>query len=559
LKDIREAEEKYRGIVNNAVMGVYQVTDEGKFLLANPSMARMFGFKSPEEFLTSVPNISQFYVHSEDRAQILTHMKTKGFVDEVEIQFRRRDKETIWVSASARIVKDKPGETIYEGFMLDITDRKRAEEEIKKHQDHLEELVEERTTELRIINEELEREIDERKKAEEAIHNSEQRLSDIIDFLPDATFVIDKEGRVILWNRAMEELTEVKAENMLGKGDHEYAIPLYGERRPTLIDQLSRRDKRIVKEYLLFREEEDTLFSESYHPDLRPGGAYLSGAAHSLCDTKGEVIGAIESSRDITWRIETEKELTEANIRLKELDQLKSMFLASMSHELRTPLNSIIGFISWLLMGMEGDLNEEQTKQLTMAKNSADHLLNLVNDILDISKIESGKLDISIEEFEIAEVVKDVAAAVLPQAKDKGLELHVDVTERIKLKSDTQRVKQVLLNLVSNAVKFTDHGKIKIRVEASGTGNLEIIVLDKGIGIREEDMDKLFEPFQQIDMSYTKEHEGTGLGLYLCKKLLDLLHGDISVKSESGKGSEFKVTLPLKPSLSNKEESDIHI
>jgi signal transduction histidine kinase len=238
-------------------------------------------------------------------------------------------------------------------------------------------------------------------------------------------------------------------------------------------------------------------------------------------------------------------ELNAANIRLQELDRLKSMFMDSMSHELVTPLNSTIGFISWILMGMEGDLNKEQTKQLTMAKNSANHLLSLIHNILDISKIESGKLDLLIETFEIDEVVNDVAAAILPQAKDKGPELHVDVPERIKLKSDKQRVTQVLMNLASNAVKFTDQGKITIRVDASEAGNLEIIVLDNGIGIREEDMDELFKPFQQVDMSSTREHEGTGLGLYLCRKLLDLLHGDIAVKSRYGKGSEFKLNLPL--------------
>ncbi len=238
-------------------------------------------------------------------------------------------------------------------------------------------------------------------------------------------------------------------------------------------------------------------------------------------------------------------ELNAANIRLQELDRLKSMFMDSMSHELVTPLNSTIGFISWILMGMEGDLNKEQTKQLTMAKNSANHLLSLIHNILDISMIESGQLDLLIETFEIDEVVNDVAAAILPQAKDKGLELHVDVPERIKLKSDKQRVTQVLMNLASNAVKFTDQGKITIRADASEAGNLEIIVLDNGIGIREEDMDELFKPFQQVDMSSTREHEGTGLGLYLCRKLLDLLHGDIAVKSRYGKGSEFKLNLPL--------------
>jgi len=243
---------------------------------------------------------------------------------------------------------------------------------------------------------------------------------------------------------------------------------------------------------------------------------------------------------------ERTRELEQANISLKELDQLKSMFLASMSHELRTPLNSIIGFTGWLLMDMEGDLNEEQKKQLTMVENSADHLLGLINDILDISKIEADKVELVIEKFEIAEVVNDVVDSVLPLAKDKGLKLVSNFPEELVLNSDKRRIKQILMNLVSNAIKFTDQGIVKIDVKSLNNKDLEVIVSDSGIGIKNEDMELLFKPFQQIDMSSTKKHEGTGLGLYLCKKLAELLHGDISVKSQFGEGSEFKFIIPIK-------------
>jgi len=239
-------------------------------------------------------------------------------------------------------------------------------------------------------------------------------------------------------------------------------------------------------------------------------------------------------------------QLDQANIKLKELDKLKSMFLASMSHELRTPLNSVIGFTSWILMGMEGELNEEQQRQLTMVKFSAKYLLDLINDILDISKIESGVVKLAIEKFEIAEVVTDVAKTVLPLVEKKGLKLIYDVSEGIILNSDKRRIKQILMNLVSNAIKFTDHGNVKIDVKLLNNKDLEVSVSDSGIGIKKEDMEKLFQPFQQVDMSSTKNYEGTGLGLYLCKKLLDLLHGDISIKSQFGEGSEFKFVVPIK-------------
>jgi len=242
---------------------------------------------------------------------------------------------------------------------------------------------------------------------------------------------------------------------------------------------------------------------------------------------------------------ERTKEIQQANIHLKSLDQLKSMFLASMSHELRTPLNSVLGFTGWLLMGMEGDLNEEQKKQLTMVKSSANLLLDLINNILDISRIEAGQVELGIEKFEIVEVIKSVVNSVLPIANDKGLKLICNLPKRMILYSDKRRIRQILMNLARNAIKFTDQGNVKIDVKTINNNDLEFIVSDSGIGIKKEDMEKLFQPFQQIDMSSTKRHKGTGLGLYLCKKLIDLLHGEISVTSQFGKGSEFKFIIPI--------------
>ncbi|UYP47284.1 Sensor histidine kinase RcsC [Candidatus Lokiarchaeum ossiferum] len=246
--------------------------------------------------------------------------------------------------------------------------------------------------------------------------------------------------------------------------------------------------------------------------------------------------------RRVTKRTE---ELNEANIRLKELDRLKSMFLASMSHELRTPLNSIIGFSGWLLMDMEGELNEEQRTQLGMVKQSANHLLELINDILDISKIEAGKVDLEIEAFDLSVVLNTQLDSVLPLIREKELEIMREIPENLIIRCDKRRIKQIFVNLLANAIKFTDHGFIKVAVKPLNKTHLKISVLDSGIGMLTSDIHKLFIPFQQIDMSSTKKHEGTGLGLYLCKKLLNLLHGEIFVTSNFGQGSEFTFTIPL--------------
>jgi len=318
----------------------------------------------------------------------------------------------------------------------------------------------------------------------------------------------------------------------------------------TLVDIENIREKNIIVWSLINElekelEHKNELLKETIE-ELDISNREVMKTMTELENSHTELLNTMEELEHSNVKQQTYLDkLKNANIRLKELDQLKSMFLASMSHELRTPLNSIIGFTGWLLMGMEGDLNEEQKKQLSMAKSSADELLELINDILDISKIEAGKVELAIEKFKIEEVIKDVVNRVLPLVKDKELKLIYNVPKGIIINSDKRRIKQILMNLVSNAIKFTDQGNVKIDVKTINNDDLEFIVSDSGIGIKKEEIEKLFQPFQQIDMSTTKRHEGTGLGLYLCKKLIDLLHGEISVTSQFGKGSEFKFIIPI--------------
>ncbi|MEC4673681.1 MAG: ATP-binding protein, partial [Nitrospirota bacterium] len=277
-------------------------------------------------------------------------------------------------------------------------------------------------------------------------------------------------------------------------------------------------------------------------------------------EEEGRFIGAVLTFKDITTRKESERQLVLASQELdeknKELAQAyekalqanrrTKVFLASMSHELRTPLNSIIGFTGIMLQGMVGDINEEQRTQLTMVKNSARHLLDLINDVLDVSKIEAGMVNLSLSRVALDDVVNQVTETMAPLAQEKGLEFHTDVPDGVTLYTDRRRLIQILMNFVSNAVKFTAHGTVSMTAQEVKDGQVEIRVVDTGIGIKPEDMDRLFHPFQQVDMSLIKTHEGTGLGLYLCQKLAGLLGGEITAKSHYGKGSEFVVVLPVK-------------
>lgn len=277
----------------------------------------------------------------------------------------------------------------------------------------------------------------------------------------------------------------------------------------------------------------------------------MSHALQSQTEQLSNLNRSLEEQLDEVNRLNKElqqksMELEEANSRLHEADRLKSVFLASMSHELRTPLNAILGFTGVMLMGMTGELSEEQKRQLTMVKNSANHLLSLINDVLDISKIEAGRVELSLKEFRLDDIIQEVMETVASAAGDKGLDLSTNFPRGVAVLGDRRRVKQVLLNLASNAVKFTERGSVKVTARTFEDGMLELSVADTGIGIRKDQMSRLFLPFQQIDESLTKQYEGTGLGLYLSKKLADLMDGQISVFSEFGQGSTFRFVLPLK-------------
>jgi signal transduction histidine kinase len=222
-----------------------------------------------------------------------------------------------------------------------------------------------------------------------------------------------------------------------------------------------------------------------------------------------------------------------------------------MSHELRTPLNSIIGFTGVVVKGLAGPLNPEQTKQLGMVQTSARHLLELINDVLDISKIEAGQLEVRLEPFDLRAPIERVVATMRPAAEKKGLTLTVDAPPALEpLRSDRRRVEQVLLNLLSNAVKFTERGGVTLTIRSVTEGDVRttrLEVADTGIGMKASDVSTLFQPFRQLDSRLERQHEGTGLGLAISRRLTRLLGGEITVESVVGQGSVFTVTLPQGP------------
>lgn len=381
------------------------------------------------------------------------------------------------------------------------------------------------------------------------LQQSEHRYQTLARISPVGIFRTDADGATTYVNPRWCEISGLSAEEALGYGWLKAVHPDDREKLHRDWQETTRRRASALADYRF----------------VRPDGTVAWVMGQAVPETNGEdqVIGYVGTITEITERKKIEEairtmntelearvaerteKLTVAMHKAQEADRLKSAFLATMSHELRTPLNSIIGFTGVLLQGLAGPLNAEQIKQLGMIRDSARHLLALINDVLDISKIEAGQLEVTREPFDMRAVVESALHSVTPQAQKKGLALTAAIASNVgEIVSDRRRVEQILLNLLSNAVKFTERGEIQVECRVRDAW-LETSVRDTGIGIRAEDIEKIFLPFHQLETGLNRRHEGTGLGLAICKNLVRLLGGEIHVESEWGKGSTFTFTLPM--------------
>ncbi len=450
----------------------------------------------------------------------------------------------------------KENSVLYNEAQEEIAERKEVQTQVIRLNEELEGRVVERTSQLEETNKDLQSQILEREMAEDALKDSERRLADIINFLPDATFVINRDGVVIAWNRAIEKMTGIKAANILGKGNYEYALPFYQVRRPILIDLVLKPDLCLEKEYERIKWQEDgTLVGDSFNSNILGKPAYLLGSAGVLYDSEGTIYGAIESIRNITDRKMAEEDLKSAKNRAESATKAKSKFLANMSHEIRTPMNAVIG-MSDLLLQM--DLKIEQRDYLETIRSSGNALLAIINDILDYSKIDGDKLKLEILPFDLAGCIEVSMDLVAAKAAEKGLELTYFQEDDVPtmLIGDEIRLRQILINLLGNAVKFTEKGEVVLSVSSTPWQGdkvlLHFTVKDTGIGISQVNLGKLFQSFTQVDSSTTRYYGGTGLGLAISRKLVEMMGGEIYVESTPGKGSTFYFTILCDASVQNK-------
>jgi PAS domain S-box-containing protein len=526
-----------RSLIEASLDPLVTIDAGGRITDVNAATEKVTGF--PREKLLGT-DFSDYFTEPEKARDGYRQVFREGTVRDYALELRCRDGQVTPVLYNASVYRDETGAAVgVFAAARDITERKRAEEELKRA----------------------------------GVYNRS-----LIEASLDPLVTIDADGKITDVNAATEKVTGFSREELSGTdfSDYftepekaragyrqvfregtvrDYALELRrrdGQVTPVLYNASVYRDETgaVVGVFAAARditerkraEEEIRKLNEELEKRVRERTDDLQKKSSELEESQRALMNIVE---DLNLKTE---ELAKAAAKLKDLDRLKSMFIASMSHELRTPLNSVIGFSSILLSEWLGPVNAEQKENLATILRSGKHLLNLINDVIDVSKIEAGKVDSRPEEFDLHDLVSEAAGLVRVSARDKGLTLSLDLRHQ-PMRTDRRRLLQCLLNLLSNALKFTDKGGITVRAGVSGAAPelVELSVEDTGIGVREEDLAKLFQPFVRLAPPGQTAAAGTGLGLYLTEKLVrEILKGDILCTSTFGKGTKFTVRIPAR-------------
>jgi PAS domain S-box-containing protein len=482
---LREAEHKYRAIFENAIEGIFQSTPDGKWISVNPALARMYGYSTPEEFVGSVSDIVQLYVEPERRDELKHLLGMRAFVEGFEFECYRRDGSKMWLSENARAVCNANGEILYyEGAVQDVTERKRTEE---------------------------------------ARREAEQKYRAIFENAVEGIFQTTPDGHYLNVNPALARIYGYDSPEELISSVSDIGKTIYVDpkRRKEFKNLIEKNGAVELFEYEVFRKDGKRI--------------WLCENARAVRDATGTIIYYEGCVEDIT-----ERKLVDE---VKRASKAKSEFLSRMSHELRTPLNAILGFAQLLERQKP---TEVQRKRIGYILNAGKHLLDLINEVLDISRIEAGKMQMSLEPVCVADALAEALDLMRPLATERTIHLSaaVNLDASVYVLADRQRFKQVLLNLLNNAVKYTPfHGAVSVSYSLYGQDKVRVLVSDTGPGIPAENLPRLFIPFERIGAEQS-DVEGTGLGLALTKRLMQAMDGSIGVESTVGRGSTFWLELP---------------